>query len=80
MVNKSMDSKLLTTIGTMVGIIIGSAGMWFTLKDRMSKEIEERVTYRLKTETKIAKIEERLESYKTDIWVLRGKVDALEKK
>ncbi len=75
-----MDSRLLTTIGTMVGILIGSAGMWFTLKDRIEKEIEDRVTYRIKMETKVARIEERLDSYKTDISDLKEKVDTLNQK
>lgn len=34
--------------------------MWFTLKDRMEKQIEVRVTERIRTETKLARLEEQL--------------------
>lgn len=75
-----IGSKTLTTIGTTIGILVGSIGMWFTLKDRMEAQIEKEVTYRIKMETKVARIEERLDSYKTDIWTLQNKTDSIQNK
>ena len=35
---------MITIVGGLVGAIAGGTGMWFTLKDRMEKQIETRVT------------------------------------
>ena len=66
-----INTRTLTTLGTIVGVLAGSFGMWFTLKDRMEKQIEARVTERIRTETKIARIEEQLFSMREEFRQLR---------
>lgn len=66
-----MNSKTLATLATIIGIMAGSFGMWFTLKDRMEKQIETRVTRDIKIETRIARLEERLESIRSEVWTQR---------
>ncbi len=63
----TMNSKTLATFATIIGIMAGSFGMWFTLKDRMEKQIETRVTKDINVETRIARLEERLEGLRTEI-------------
>jgi hypothetical protein len=63
----TMNSKTLATLATIIGIMAGSFGMWFTLKDRMEKQIETRVTKDINVETRIARLEERLEGLRTEI-------------
>lgn len=63
-----MNPKTLATFATIIGIMAGSFGMWFTLKDRMEKQIETRVTRDITVETRIARLEERLESLKSELW------------
>jgi len=67
-----MNPKALATFATIIGIMAGSFGMWFTLKDRMEKQIEVRVTRDITVETRIARLEERLESLKSEIWTQRS--------
>lgn len=67
-----INGKTLATLGTAVGIMAGSFGMWFTLKDRMEKQIETRITRDIKIETRIARLEERLESIKSEVWTQRS--------
>jgi hypothetical protein len=33
-----INGKALATMGTIIGIMAGSFGMWFTLKDRMENK------------------------------------------
>jgi hypothetical protein len=40
--------------------------MWFTLTDRIEKSISERVTKEITTETRIARLEERVSSLQAD--------------
>jgi Na+/glutamate symporter len=56
----TINSTLLATLGAVIGIIVGSAGMWWSVKDRMTREIEERVTEKLTTSTRLTRLEERL--------------------
>jgi hypothetical protein len=67
-----ISSKSLVTLGTIVGIMAGSFGMWFTLKDRMERQIEERVTRDIKIETRLARIEERIGTLKSEVWIQRS--------
>ena len=67
-----INSKTLVTVGTIVGIMAGSFGMWFTLKDRMEKQIETRVTRDINIETRIARLEERFESLRSEVWTQRA--------
>lgn len=66
-----INGKTLATLGTIVGIMAGSFGMWFTLKNRMEKQIEARVIRDIKTETRIARLEERIESIRSEVWTQR---------
>lgn len=67
-----INTRTFTTLGTIVGVLAGSFGMWFTLKDRMEKQIEARVTERIRTETKIARIEEQLFSVREEMKLQRA--------
>lgn len=66
-----MGNKTLATFATIIGIMAGSFGMWFTLKDRMEKQIEVRITRDVKVESRIARLEERLESIRSEVWTQR---------
>ena len=66
-----ISGKTIATFGTIIGIMAGSFGMWFTLKDRMEKQIETRVVRDIKIETRIARLEERMESLRSEIWMQR---------
>lgn len=75
--------KTITTIGTICGIVAGSVGMWFTLADRAAKareqfekDVETRVTKEIKMEGRLAKIEERLDSLKSEVWTQRTQTAA----
>jgi hypothetical protein len=70
-----INSKTLVTIGTIVGIMAGSFGMWFTLKDRMEKQIETRVVRDINIETRIARLEERFESLRSEVWTQRANTE-----
>lgn len=66
-----INGRALATIGTIIGIMAGSFGMWFTLKDRMEKQIETRVLRDITIETRIARLEERFESLKSEVRIQR---------
>lgn len=57
-----MNQAILCTIGTIIGIIAGGLGVTWTAKDRMKKEIEETVTERVTTATRLTRLEERLKA------------------
>lgn len=44
----------------LIGILIGGVTMWWSLTDRISKQVEEEVTLRVTAATKIARLEERV--------------------
>ena len=62
-----INSSALATLGAVVGVLAGSFGMWFTLKDRMEKQIETRVTERIKTETKLARLDEQINALREEL-------------
>jgi len=57
-----MNEKLLNILSLAFGILFGVSAAWFSLKDRMTKEIEEQVTERVTTATRLARLEERLKA------------------
>ncbi len=59
-------SRSLPIIGAAIGTLAGAVGMWFTLTDRIEKSISERVTKEIMTETRIARLEERVASLQAD--------------
>ena len=59
-------SKSLPLIGAAVGTLAGAVGMWLTLTDRIEKSISERVTKEIMTETRIARLEERVSALQND--------------
>jgi len=67
-----INGKALATMGTIIGIMAGSFGMWFTLKDRMEKQIETRVLRDITVETRIARLEERFESLRSEVRIQRS--------
>ena len=66
-----INTSLLTTVGTVLGIVVGSAGMYFSLKDRMVEEIESAVTERVTTATRLARIDEKIKAIESDVWQLK---------
>jgi len=48
----------------------------FTLKDRMERQIEERVTRDIKIETRLARIEERIGTLKSEVWMQRSTTES----
>ena len=64
-------TTLITVAATAVGLLAGSTGMWFTLRDRIEKQVETRVTRDVKIETRLARLEERFEALKSEVWTQR---------
>lgn len=64
--DQNTTSKMLPLIGACVGAVAGAVGMWVTLTDRIEKSISDRVTKEIMTETRIARLEERVASLQTD--------------
>ena len=62
-----MTSTVITTAATILGIVVGSITVWFTMKDRMTEEISSKV----KMETKIARLDERVKQLESQIWTLQ---------
>ncbi len=54
---------------TCIGLLTGGFSMYWTLKDRMTKEIEDKVTDRIRTETRLTRIEEQIKAVQADMWV-----------
>jgi sensor domain CHASE-containing protein len=69
--DNNMNGKLLATIGTLIGIVVGSVGMWLTLKDRMENRIKEEVTRNLTIEIRIARLEEQMKAIKSDVTIIK---------
>ncbi len=57
-----MNPSILATIGAIIGIVVGSSGMYFSLKDRMTAEVEAAVTEKVTTATRLARLDERLKA------------------
>lgn len=62
-------NHILTTLSAAIGTIVGGGGMWFTVNDSMTKSsekkeqaIENRVKKDTLVETRIARLEERVEA------------------
>ena len=77
------NPKTITTLGTVCGIVAGSVGMWLTLEDRAAKartafesSIEARVTKEIKMEVRVAKLEERMDAIKSEVWTQRTQAAA----
>ena len=66
-----MNHNIITLFGALLGALIGATTMWWSLKDRMTKEVEDRVEYRINTETKITRCQEKIKSLEADVWNLR---------
>ena len=66
-----MNSHAINILGVILGIIVGASTMFFTVKDRMTREVEDRVEYRIKTETQLTRCQERIKSLESDVWQLR---------
>jgi hypothetical protein len=64
--NPSPTSKSLPIIGAGIGALAGAVGMWITLTDRIEKSISERVTREILTETRIARLEERISALQNE--------------
>lgn len=75
-----ISGKMLATLATILGMIVGSSGMWFTLKDRLEKQVEDRVTKEITTQTQMARLQERVKSIESDIWTIQQKYDNLQQK
>jgi len=65
-----MNSALLATAGTIIGIIAGGLTVTWTAKDRMEREIEKRVTTEVTVATRIARLDERLKGVEDTIKTL----------
>lgn len=62
-----MNSTVLTSIATALGIVVGGTGVYWTLKDRMTEEISNQV----RMQTKIARIEERVKQLESQLWTIQ---------
>ena len=62
-----MNSTVLTSIATALGIVAGGTGVYWTLKDRMTEEISNQV----RMQTKIARIEERVKQLESQLWTIQ---------
>jgi len=57
-----MNQPTLATLGAILGMIVGGSGMYFSLTDRMTKQVEEEVTEKILTATRLARLDERMKA------------------
>ena len=62
-----MDSKVVTTCATIIGLLLGVLGTVITMNDRMEKKIIERVS----TQVDVARLKERVKANESNIWNLQ---------
>lgn len=66
-----MNSTVITIGGALIGAVFGAMTMWFTIKDRMVKEVETQVTDRVRNEARWTRHDERIKSLEDTVRNLR---------
>ncbi len=61
-VKKDPIIEQMSLLKLLLGVIIGGITMWWTLHDRIANQVEEEVTERVNTATRLARIDERLKA------------------
>lgn len=60
-----MNSRLLSTLSVVGGIIIGTLTTFLMMKDRFRRDVETEVTQRLTVENRLTRYDERVKSLET---------------
>lgn len=60
-------TSLLTIAGTVIGMLVGSASMYWSMRDRMEKDLKQQIS----VETRLSSLTEKVESLKSDVWTLQ---------
>jgi Flp pilus assembly protein TadB len=67
-----MNHPAFLTIGcATIGAVVGAMTMWFTIKDRMVREVEAQVTDRVRNEARWTRHDERIKSLEDTIRTIR---------
>lgn len=66
-----MNTTFITIGGAALGAVVGAMTMWFTIKDRMVREVETQVTERVRNEARWTRHDERIKSIEDTLRNLR---------
>jgi len=61
----------IVALATITTFIFGCVTMYWSMTDRLEKQVTERVSQRVKAETKLTRLDERVKQLEGTVWTLQ---------